>query len=225
MAAAVFLMAQRHAVPGPDMTFEPLPRTQATRSLAQQGQRPVPYSNFMFREPLAPSEQPWPRDILTKSKRVSRWLRSRQPFTNYMRPYAGLPLVPDAQLLPVLDIIHSASRGIIVAGSTSSLAQQQAVAAFAVHTGWPLIADVCSGLRSDTFTSREGLRVAPFLDIMLSGGDGVANRSELDVVIQVGGRLVSKRVQEFVATATEHVLIEEHGERSDPITASPSFTG
>ena len=203
--------------PSPDMAFEPL-LSDASYALARAaGPAAGPVQlNFMFREPLAPSEQPWPRDILTKSKRVSRWLRSRQPFTNYMRPYAGLPLVPDAQLLPVLDIIHSASRGIIVAGSTSSLAQQQAVAAFAVHTGWPLIADVCSGLRSDTFTSREGLRVAPFLDIMLSGGDGVANRSELDVVIQVGGRLVSKRVQEFVATATEHVLIEEHGERSDP---------
>ena len=58
--------------------------------------------NFMLREPLDPSVESWPRELLTRSSRISRWLASRQPFTSYLPPYRSLPLQPDAQLLGIV---------------------------------------------------------------------------------------------------------------------------
>jgi isochorismate synthase/2-succinyl-5-enolpyruvyl-6-hydroxy-3-cyclohexene-1-carboxylate synthase/2-succinyl-6-hydroxy-2,4-cyclohexadiene-1-carboxylate synthase/O-succinylbenzoate synthase len=149
--------------------------------------------NIMLREPLAPNEVPWPRDILTRSKRVSSWLHSRQPFTTYLRPYRGLPLAPDAQLLPVLAALRNAQRGVVVAGSMFLSAQQRATVSLARHLGWPVLPDVCSGVRSSAL-QLPTTQLAPMYDLLLAHEE-LTEALEVDVVLQAGGRIISKRLQ------------------------------
>lgn len=161
--------------------------------------------NFMLREPLAPSEVPWPRELLTSSKRVSNWLHSRQPFTSYMRPYQSVPLQPDAQLLPVLEILRTARRGVVVAGAMFTSAQRRATLAFASHLGWPVLPDVCSGLRNSAFRTSKA-HVVPLYDLLLANSE-LVNALDVDVIFQVGGRLISKRLQ---VCSSSPILYELH---------------
>ena len=123
--------------------------------------------------------------------------------------------MPDAQLLPVISVLRGAQRGVVVAGATATSAQRRATAAIAAHLQWPLLADVCSGMRAPS-TIVSGALCAPLFDVLLSDPELVA-AIKVDVVLQVGGRLVSKRLQALVASSSRaHVMIEEHGERMDP---------
>ena len=171
--------------------------------------------NVMLREPLDPSPESWPRELLGTS-RMLRWVGSRQPFTNYMSPYTSLPqLAPDAQLLPVVDALRGARRGLIVAGALKTHMQKQAVKRLACHLGWPVMMDICSGLRrpEDSFKAP----LVPLGDLLLAAEPSLARAVSADVVLQIGGRLVSKRLQALVAAASDvHIVVDEHGDRADP---------
>lgn len=202
-----------------DMALEPL-LSDASYAMARAAGSPCGpvHMNMMFREPLAPVVQPWPRELLTRSKRVTRWLYSSQPFTSYPRPYQGLLQQPDAQLLPLLGMLRGAQRGVIVAGSLFTAAQQHAATALASRLGWPLLADVCSGLRRHypSCGVAAAAPIVPLIDILLSAPK-LADTLAIDVVLQIGGRLVGKRLQALVSSSSvAHILVEEHGERMDP---------
>jgi 2-succinyl-5-enolpyruvyl-6-hydroxy-3-cyclohexene-1-carboxylate synthase len=201
--------------PSKDMGVESL-LADASYALARAAGPPCGpvHLNFMYREPLAPSIEAWPRELLTESPRVVRWLDSRLPFTNYLRPYQALPMPPDAQLLPLLTIIKGAHRGLIVAGAMFTSGQQHATAALAKRLGWPVMPDVCSSLRTNALGCT-GAPMVPLFDALLSDKE-VADSIRADVILQVGGRLVSKRLQSLISTSTTHIMIEEHGERMDP---------
>jgi len=169
--------------------------------------------NIMLREPLDPSLEDWPKSLLSSS-RVARWIASRHPFTNYLSPYVGLPQ-PDALLLPIIDVMKSAQRGILVVGALFTLAQRQAVQALANQIGWPLLPDACSGLRRASFD--HDTCCVPLCDLLLAAEPTLLKAIGADVAIQVGSRLVSKRLQALLAsTSVVHVVLEEHGDRSDP---------
>ena len=58
--------------------------------------------NLMYREPLAPSAQPWDAHALLQPPAVGAWLESDEPFTTYLRPTAiphACELAPIASLL------------------------------------------------------------------------------------------------------------------------------
>ncbi len=171
--------------------------------------------NVMLREPLDPSLEAWPRELLGTSKML-RWVASRQPFTNYLSPYRSLPqLAPDAQLLPIVDALCGARRGLVVAGALTTHAQKHAVEKLACHLAWPLLLDVCSGLRRSPTATMAPL--VPLCDLLLSSEPSLAAAVAPEVVVQIGSRLVSKRLQFLVASASEmHVVVEEHDDRADP---------
>jgi len=203
--------------PAVDMAIEPL-LSDASYAVARACAVPCgPVQlNFMLREPLAPSVQPWPREMLTRSPRVAQWMQSRAPFCSHLRPYNGPGHVADAQLLPVLTLMRGARRGMIVAGATFTCSQRRAIADLAASIQWPVLPDVCSGMRSPTTERGVQVPLVPLFDLLLSDS-AVRDALDVDVVLQVGGRLVSKRLQALVASArTAHVLIEQHNERMDP---------
>lgn len=57
--------------------------------------------------------------------------------------------------------------------------------------------------------------MVPLFDALLCDKD-LSESIKVDVVLQVGGRLVSKRLQSLIATSVTHIMLEEHGERMDP---------
>jgi 2-succinyl-5-enolpyruvyl-6-hydroxy-3-cyclohexene-1-carboxylate synthase len=139
----------------------------------------------MFREPLYPdgSLQEF-SDYLTS---VKQWLDSPNPHTIY-----------EAQLdcqnsqSPLSWLSFSAGKGLLLAGRLENKEQAKAVAELARLLGWPLIADLQSQLHGHPIAIKHH-------DLLLAQQGGKDLFSEADRVLQVGGHLISKRLDRFLS--------------------------
>lgn len=144
--------------------------------------------NQMFREPLAPvavndGSAKW---LAT----VKKWSAHGKPQTVYVKQQARVAreIMKDA-----CHLLASAKRGLIVAGSMASPSDRKAVLAVGKKLGWPVLPDIRSGLR----IGRRFPGVIQMADqILLS--DRAADQLSPDVVLHLGGRLTSKRIQAFI---------------------------
>jgi 2-succinyl-5-enolpyruvyl-6-hydroxy-3-cyclohexene-1-carboxylate synthase len=160
--------------------------------------------NLMFREPL--SSAPDRPDVRRPDLPPGDWVRSGRPFTAYARP-RRLPPADAAEAW--LEIAASARRGLVVAGPCGFGDDGAAAARLADRLGWPVLADVLSPLRGRA-------AAVPGDAVLLS--ERFARSHRPDVILQVGGRPVSKRVARFVAEsgARHRVAVEDHPWRTDP---------
>jgi isochorismate synthase/2-succinyl-5-enolpyruvyl-6-hydroxy-3-cyclohexene-1-carboxylate synthase/2-succinyl-6-hydroxy-2,4-cyclohexadiene-1-carboxylate synthase/O-succinylbenzoate synthase len=179
--------------------------------------------NCAFREPLAPSSAPWSRDVLAG---LERWSAGGAPLTTYAAPGAqasGGGACDAFFVAPLARLLAGASRGIIIAGHLPEPADALAVAQLAAALGWPLVADVGSGLR---VAARPGpgaasaLAVLPHFDLALMERDAWPALAP-DVVLQFGARLTSKRLQAFAEWAALErgaawAFVARHPWRHDP---------
>ena len=161
--------------------------------------------NCMFREPLEPAgDPPWPGDL------PARWREGHRPLTNYARPRA----VPeDGDLERIAAAMAAAARGLLVIGDLPSDRDRRAAAALAEHLGWPLAADIRSGLRLGAGPSGR----IPHIDQILLSTKARAAFAP-DVVLHLGGQPVSKRLAQALAALPDAALIsvQEHPFRHDP---------
>ena len=175
--------------------------------------------NCAFREPLAPSAAPWNRHVL---QGLGAWRASDAPLTRYEVPAAS-PSGGGCDCGELLRVVASARRGIIVAGHLADGADALAVWQLAQRLGWPLVADVTSGLRVRAAASPALL---PHFDLALMER-AAWPQLQPDVILQFGGRLTSKRVQAFLewsASAADHgtrqpapwAFVARHPWRHDP---------
>ena len=165
--------------------------------------------NCMFREPLAPTEQGEDFDAYLES--VSAWRDSGHAYTRYERaPARPGPVALDE----VAALVARRPRGLLVAGRLADPAARAAAADFAEALGWPLLADVTSGLRLD---SGPGTAV-PYHDILL-GSKEFMQRHPIEAVIHVGGRLTSRRLMDHLEAVRpkDYVVVDDHPDRQDPI--------
>ncbi|MDE0837931.1 MAG: 2-succinyl-5-enolpyruvyl-6-hydroxy-3-cyclohexene-1-carboxylic-acid synthase [Kiritimatiellae bacterium] len=157
--------------------------------------------NFMFREPLVPSAE------------------ALEPRT---RPALGPPptaaealaACPGAVVLPnTLAAVAAARRGLVVVGALKGDVERDAVVSLVKALGWPVLADVASGM---TCEGAE-LRVVRHPDLLLRNAAS-CDTLRPDVVLYVGGPVVSKHVFGLLAdTALDaFVRIQSHPRRSDP---------
>ena len=164
--------------------------------------------NFMLREPLAPTgEHACFDSYLTP---VRRWTESGRPYTQF-----GSAVVhPTRELLnDISAAVGFGTRGIVVAGRLAGSAERRAVSGLAASLGWPLLPDITSGLRLDSTA-----RTAVHRYETLLGSEAFMQRHPVDTVLQIGGRLTSKRLlKRLESGAPEHyVLIDDQPERHDP---------
>jgi isochorismate synthase/2-succinyl-5-enolpyruvyl-6-hydroxy-3-cyclohexene-1-carboxylate synthase/2-succinyl-6-hydroxy-2,4-cyclohexadiene-1-carboxylate synthase/O-succinylbenzoate synthase len=103
--------------------------------------------------------------------------------------------------------VAAASRGMVVAGHLPEPADALAVAQLAARLGWPLVADVTSGLRvrargggGGAGTAAGGAPLLPHFDLALMERPAWEALAP-DCVLQFGGRLTSKRLQAFLEWA------------------------
>lgn len=132
--------------------------------------------NLMYREPLVSDSMQGQWSL----SNVHPWFESAAPHTGQRSPEVQ---VAEEDLDEAARTICESSRGMIFAGELCSPSDGTNVLNLARHLGWPVVADVLSGLRciNDPLVAGAGvLRVA---------GDRF---SEVDVVLHVGGRFVSK---------------------------------
>jgi 2-succinyl-5-enolpyruvyl-6-hydroxy-3-cyclohexene-1-carboxylate synthase len=117
--------------------------------------------------------------------------------------------------LAVNDAIRRIGRikkGLILAGKISSIQDQKSVLLFAEKTGFPVFADITSGLRLGC----RHKNIIHYFDNLL------ANRQPLpafDGIIHFGGRMTSKQCYDAMAALklNEYLMILGHPLRSDPL--------
>jgi 2-succinyl-5-enolpyruvyl-6-hydroxy-3-cyclohexene-1-carboxylate synthase len=172
---------------------------------ASTGPLPGPvHLNVPIREPLGYELPAAPSD-----PRLAGWVDSPDPWA---RPLVGAATLSVPQVQGLSDILSSTRRGLLVLGALDDEGERFAATRLAQHLGWPVVADVTSGLR---LGARIPNLLAP-IDLLLASRtfrDALGS----EVVLQVGGGIVSKRLPEWIAeTAPRHIVVREGARVPDP---------
>ncbi|GMV94806.1 MAG: 2-succinyl-5-enolpyruvyl-6-hydroxy-3-cyclohexene-1-carboxylate synthase [Candidatus Hydrogenedentota bacterium] len=200
-----------HAVPCPDRAIAPEVLLTAVDHAVHRAksapQGPV-HLNCAYREPLAPVESG--EDFESYLSGIATWRSQGRPYTTCARTeHAVTP--EDAQFLT--DLLRSAQRGVIVAGQMDAQVADE-VLTLGQALGWPILADVTSGLRLGT----AGTTVVHHVDQLLHAPQ-VRELLTPDVVLHFGGPVTSKRLmQQLELRPPEHYIrVADHPLRHDPI--------
>ncbi len=163
--------------------------------------------NCPLREPLAPiAEGP---DLSDKAKQLESWYLSGQPFEEPISPARS---VSDDKISTIAEIVEKSKDGLIVAGRLDDESQRAALLSLSQKIGWPLLADITSGLR---FNSSN--HIIHHYDLLLASED-FARAIRPAAVLQFGGRFVSKRLLQFVEQLAppEYILVNDSPANLDP---------
>ena len=160
----------------------------------------------MFREPLAPT--PTGEDFSHYLDPVTKWVTSDLPFHRTAIPDIS---ASEDDFAKVLSSIQKASRGILVLGQLRCERERNAALRLIQALDWPVFADIQSGL------SQSGHhQIVQHFDLILSA-KAFADQSRPDVILQLGSRLTSKRLLQFIESSKpEHILVLDHPFRQDP---------
>nr|XP_043623438.1 protein PHYLLO, chloroplastic [Erigeron canadensis] len=176
--------------------------------------------NCPFREPLENTPKEWSQSCL---KGLEFWVSSGQPFTNYIQPHNSLVHRNyQGGLNDVLGIIQGAKRGILLVGAIFKEDHIWATLLLAKHLGWPVVADILSGLRLRKYKNAlsklsEGIMFIDHLDHSLLSSE-VRNWIKPDVILQIGSRTTSKRISQMLEDCfpCSYILVDNHPHRHDP---------
>jgi len=163
--------------------------------------------NCMFREPLAP--EPGPAGWREKKDKLFRWLNSEEPYTRYFYSGKGAGIEDGEKLI---ELINASSNGIIVAGKLKD-GEPEMVMDLAEKLGWPVFADLTSGLR----LNRNSTHVIHYFDQVLLSETW--EKEKIDTVLHLGGRITSKRYYQFIDQAgpRNYITVLGHPHRNDPL--------
>ncbi|MDE1920349.1 MAG: 2-succinyl-5-enolpyruvyl-6-hydroxy-3-cyclohexene-1-carboxylic-acid synthase [Candidatus Omnitrophica bacterium] len=169
--------------------------------------RPV-HINCMFRQPLALTAGR--ENLKTYLKSLDRWAASQKPYTEYATGFGPAPLAVPKKIAARLQAIKN---GVIVVGRLASAEEGGLVVALAEKLGWPVFADVSSGLR---LGHARGCLIHYF-DHLLSS-DQLAGKLNFDGVLHLGGRMTSVRYYDFIQKRrpAEYIMVINHALRNDP---------
>ncbi len=168
----------------------------------------VVHINCMFRQPLSLVKTS--QDLKTYIKPLSRWARSQRPYTDYVMDFESVAIPPRKMIAERLKAIKN---GLIVVGKLSSVDEANLVLRLAEKLGWPIFADVSSGLRLGQ--SHPNL-IHYFDHLILS--DKILNKLPFDGVLHLGGRMTSQRYYDFIQKQklVEYIMVLHHALRNDP---------
>ncbi|AMO57281.1 2-succinyl-5-enolpyruvyl-6-hydroxy-3-cyclohexene-1-carboxylate synthase [Endozoicomonas montiporae CL-33] len=142
--------------------------------------------NCMFREPLYPYKSD--EDYSLYLAETTRWTESDAAHTEYeLHGDGGLNASP----VPWSEFMSG--KGLVVVGRLRTSDDVEAVLALAQRLGWPVLADIQSQLHGHP-------AVIPHCDLLLSSRSGRALMCQADRVFQIGGHLISKRLDRFLGS-------------------------
>ncbi|CAA9438299.1 2-succinyl-5-enolpyruvyl-6-hydroxy-3-cyclohexene-1-carboxylic-acid synthase [uncultured Rubrobacteraceae bacterium] len=196
----------RFDLPAPDPSVDPAMVLTTVDQAAYRAVRtprgPV-HLNLMFREPFLSG--PEDEDILSGP---ASWVQGGEPYTRYA---ATKPALDESEIHRLWETLRPAKRGLVVAGRLANRKQGEAVLRLAGALGWPLLPDVGSQVRLGS----EGI-VAHY-DAILAG-DSFAGSHAPEAVVHVGGRALSKRLEQFLLSSRPdpYVVVRENPFRLDP---------
>ena len=196
----------RFDLPAPDPGIDPAmvltTVDQAAYRASRTPQGPV-HLNLMFREPFLSG----PEDEDIPSGPAS-WVQGDEPYTRYA---ATKPAVDEMEIYRLWETLRPVKHGLVVAGRLASRKQGEAVLRLAGTLGWPLLPDLGSQVRLGS----EG--IAAHYDALVAG-DSFAGSHVPEAVVHVGGRSLSKRLEQFLASSRPdpYVVVRENPFRLDP---------
>jgi 2-succinyl-5-enolpyruvyl-6-hydroxy-3-cyclohexene-1-carboxylate synthase len=162
--------------------------------------------NCMFREPLAPTgtASDWSKYLAP----ISSWSNSDKQYTTYTSPEN----VGSFDVSSIAGAIASAKKGIIVVGTLPSWQDKSSILKLAAQLGWPVFADICSGLRSgDTFSAN----ILCHYDLYLRFPE-MRTALAPDCILQFGGTPISKHLLSYLADSRAHwIAVADHPFRQD----------
>jgi len=164
--------------------------------------------NCMYRDPLVP--EPEDKDFSDYLKSVNSWLEAEKPYTEYV---ISKPACEPDTIEKLQRLLEQAERGLVIVGRLCGNVERLAVSGLIQALGWPVCADVTSGLRLG-----DGSRDIISQSDILVTHEAFAEGHRPDVVLHLGGRFVSKHLAAFVRNCnrSEYILIADHPERQDP---------
>ena len=196
----------RFDLPAPDLGIDPAMVLTTVDQAAYRANRtpqgPV-HLNLMFREPFLPEEE----DALPTP---SPWMKSDAPYTRYA---ATKPALDGEEIGDLWRTIRPVKRGLVVVGRLASRKQGEAVLRLADALGWPALPDVGSQVR----LGADSRGLVAHYDALLAG-DSFSEAHVPEAVIHVGGRALSKRLEQFLESSRPdpYVVVRENPFRLDP---------
>lgn len=200
----------QHDLLMPSRSVDPLNVLEAVDTMMGivSGAHPGPvHLNCPFPEPLIGSpedskSQEWPPS-------VADWAASGKPLSavgTSARPEA------DSAIAQLATSFSHATRGILVVGRLHSHKDRLAIKALIERSNWPALVDSTSGLRAVRHN-----QVINHFDLALLS-ESFAESMRPDVVLHVGGRVVSKRLNEAFAAwkPNHHIHVDATPEPYDP---------
>ena len=172
--------------PSQEQGADQLLRQLATAVAASTANPGVVHINCMFDEPLYPAGNN--EDFSVYLSSIETWLSSdqRYPVEDPVSPALMTALPNPDQWQQFV-----AEPGFIVVGALPDRISAATVKTLAKALGWPIIADIQSQLKTDP----DCLGAA---ELLLSSPEGLQQLSQARLLLQLGGRLVSKRLQAFI---------------------------
>ena len=161
--------------------------------------------NCMFREPLIPEENN--TNLPDNWENINR--ADGSPYTIKSSP---LLLPAQESITRFIDVIKNIKHGIVVVGSLRNNKERQAILEICEMIGWPTFCDITSGLR----LTKSIIQVS-YYDLILSS-DKFTKHFQPDTVVHLGGRFVSKRLQQFIERSrpTNYLQVNQSSSRLDP---------
>src|SRR4051812_27663620 len=168
---------------------------------ARGGRPGVVHLNFPLREPLAPA----PEEGLD----AGDW-QGRADGGPWVQVHAPSPSPPVELVNGIAARSRGVARGAIVCGSAGE-GVEEAVAAFAAATGWPVLADALSGLRCGP---HDRSHVISHYDVLLRSATWAeAHRPEL--VLRIGDTPTSKPLRAWLAGSPQ-LVVDPHAVWHEP---------
>jgi 2-succinyl-5-enolpyruvyl-6-hydroxy-3-cyclohexene-1-carboxylate synthase len=162
--------------------------------------------NCMFREPLAPTDVA--PDGSAYLAPILTWSNSDKQYTTYTSPES----IGSFNGSNIARAITAAKKGIIVVGTLPSWQDKSSILKLAAQIGWPVFADICSGLRSSGTLSENLLC---HYDLYLRIHE-VRTTLAPDCVLQFGGTPVSKYLLRYLADSRARwIVVNDHPFRQD----------
>ncbi|XP_050372499.1 protein PHYLLO, chloroplastic isoform X2 [Argentina anserina] len=176
--------------------------------------------NCAFREPLENSPRKW---MLSCLKGLNLWMSNSEPFTKYIQvQQAHVSNDGCGGMSEILNLIKESNKGLLLIGAIHSEDEMWAAFLLAKHLQWPVTADILSGLRLRKFLTSfpevdNDLLFIDHLDHALLS-DSVRNEINIDVIIQIGSRITSKRIAKMLEDCSpcSYIMVDKHPFRHDP---------
>ncbi|MEH6643416.1 2-succinyl-5-enolpyruvyl-6-hydroxy-3-cyclohexene-1-carboxylic-acid synthase [Vreelandella glaciei] len=173
------------------------------QAVDQQRCTPGPiHINCRYREPLYPGS--CLMDAGDYLAPLGSWLTTSKPWSDW----------PTGIVMPAFKDDWKAfaqERGLIVVGSVDDYQQAQQIVELAKQLGWPLLADIQSQIHFDPHNLIH-------FDLALHDERFSIELAKAEVLLQFGGRLISKRLTQFIAQHPwqDVWLVEPLPQRLDP---------